>query len=93
LAGSGARVCLTVRLTDAVLRDVRINLGRGHVGVPEQRLHAAQIRAAGQQVRGERVAQLMRMDVPTDSRAAGGAPDDFPERLTRELAPARRREE
>ena len=42
--------------------DMGVNLRRGDVGVAKQRLQHAQVGAARQQVRGERVAQDMRAD-------------------------------
>ena len=42
------------------LRDIRINLRRGKIGMPEQHLHHPQVGAVVQQVRGERMPQRMR---------------------------------
>ena len=42
--------------------DVRVNLRRRKTGVPEQRLHAAQIGAAIEHVGGETVPQFVRTD-------------------------------
>src|SRR5690349_18146437 len=90
---SGAGVRLSVGLAYAVLGDVCVNLGRGHVGVAEQCLYAAQIGTARQQMRRERMAKLMRVDVSANAGTARSAADDFPEGLAGELAAARRREE
>jgi integrase/recombinase XerC len=54
--------------------------------VAEQGLHAAQIRATREQVRGERMAQLVRVHVTADAGATCRAPDDLPERLPRQPA-------
>ena len=43
--------------------DVRVNLRRADVRVPEQFLDHAQVRAALEQVRGEAVPQHVRSDV------------------------------
>ena len=43
-------------------RHVRVNLRRGKTRVAEQRLHAAQIRAAIEHVRSETVPQFVRAD-------------------------------
>jgi hypothetical protein len=50
------RVRLEVGLAAAAIRDVRVDLGRCEICVPEHLLDAAQIGAALEQVRGERVA-------------------------------------
>src|SRR5688500_17649940 len=42
--------------------DMRINLGRGDVGMPQQGLQGAKVGAAGQQMRRERMAQDMGTD-------------------------------
>ncbi len=43
-------------------RDVRVNLRRGKTGVAQQSLHAAQVRAAIEHVRGETVPQFVWAD-------------------------------
>eukprot|EP01031_Cornospumella_fuschlensis_P042994 gene42995-52546_t len=50
-------------LGQAVGRDVRIDLGRGDVGVAEQLLHRAQVLGGFQHVAGEGVAQHVRVQV------------------------------
>ena len=53
---------LEVDLAPAAIRDVRVALRRSEVGVPEHLLHAAEVGAALEQVRGERVAKEMGVD-------------------------------
>ncbi len=60
-AAAGVRVRLEVRLPAAPIGDVRVALGRREIGVPEHLLHAAQVGAALEQVRRERVAQEVRV--------------------------------
>ena len=69
------RVGLEVGLPPAAVGDVRVDLGRAQVGVAEHLLHAPQVGAALEQVRGEGVPQQVRVD------ALGVEPG-----LTRELA-------
>ena len=54
-------------------RQVRVDLRRGDVGVAEHLLQRAQVAAAGQQVRGEGVAQRVRAHpvLQADRRARG----------------------
>ena len=51
---------LRVELLQALARDVRVDRRRGDVGVPEQKLHHAQIGAVVEQMRGEGVALRVR---------------------------------
>ena len=51
-------------------RDVRVDLRRADVGVAEERLHDAQVGAAAEQVRRERVAQRVRRDALPRAPAA-----------------------
>src|SRR5438552_1803415 len=60
LASVGVRS--KVQLTTPPIGYVRVQLGRGEVGVAEHLLNRAQVCAAFEQVRGERVAEQMRMD-------------------------------
>src|SRR3712207_7789233 len=50
-------VRVEVHVLEAVGREVRVHLRRGDVGVPKHLLQRPQVAAAGEQVRGERVAQ------------------------------------
>ena len=45
---------------ESFVEDMSVDLGRRNVGVAEHCLHAAQIRAVGEEVRGEGVAQDVR---------------------------------
>ena len=56
------RVRLEVDLAAAAVGDVRVALGRPEVGVAEHLLHRAEIGAALEQVRRERVAEEVRVD-------------------------------
>src|SRR3954454_9905507 len=60
LAQLRARVCAEVDVLQPVGREVRVELRGGDVGMTEHLLQAAQVAAAGEQVRGERVAQRVR---------------------------------
>lgn len=55
----GSRMRIRVRFLETFDGYVRVDLCRGKTGVAEQRLHAAQIRAAIEHVRGEAVAQFV----------------------------------
>ena len=55
-----------VGLFDALHRDMRVNLCRGKVGVPEQSLDASQIGAVIQKMRRKAVAKLVRADAKLD---------------------------
>ena len=68
---------------EAFLDHMRINLGRRNIGVTEQRLHDAQIRAVMQQVRRECVTQHMRTD---EARRETGCRRKFLE-VAREMLP------
>src|SRR6478609_396625 len=63
-------------------RHVRVNLGRSDVRVPQHGLHGAQVRAALDEVRGERVPQLVRRDPLANPRGHGVAPEQLPEPLS-----------
>src|SRR5207247_7840373 len=56
------RVRTEVRVTSAGVRNMGVDLGRAQVGVAEHLLHAAQVGAALEQMRGERMAQEMGVD-------------------------------
>ena len=59
-AGPGARVGCPVARAEAPGAHVRVDLRRREAGVAEQLLDDAQVRAALEQVRGERVAERVR---------------------------------
>ena len=56
------RVRLEVQLAPPAIGYVRVELGRREIGVPEHLLHGAEVGAALEQVRRERVAQEVRVD-------------------------------
>jgi hypothetical protein len=59
--------------------DVRVDLRRGDISVPEQFLHDAQVGAAGEHVGGEAVAEHVRMH-RAESGSASEAADYLPDR-------------
>jgi len=70
-------VRVEVGLAAAPVGDVRVELRRRQVGVAEHLLDGAQVGASLQQVRGERVAQEVRMDAPRlEARALGELAQD-----------------
>jgi hypothetical protein len=64
---------------NVILSHVRVDLGCPEVGVTEHRLHRTKVGSAAQQVRCERVSELMRGGERNDSRRYGVAPDHLPE--------------
>ena len=77
LAAAGVRVRLEVRLAAAAVGDVRVELGRRQVGVAEHLLHRAQVGAALEQVRRERVAEEVGVDaLRVEARLAGERAQD-----------------
>ena len=62
-AASSARMVPRVQLLQPLARDVRIDRRRRDVGMPEQELHDAQIRAVIEQVGRERMPQGVRRQV------------------------------
>src|SRR3954454_614068 len=83
-----ARVRLEVDVLQAVTRQVRVQLGRRHVGVAEHLLNRAQVAAAGQQVGGEGVAQGVRAHAVGQAGARRVPADDLVEALARQLPAA-----
>ena len=77
-----------VHLAQAHRGHVRVDLGGGDLGVPEQRLHDAQVGAARQEVRRERMAEHVREDARAETRGERTPPDDLPDRLARQGAAA-----
>src|SRR4051812_33838386 len=85
---SGPRVGFLVRPSHVIGRDMGINLGRGDVGVPEHGLDATEVGPALEQVRGERMPQLVRRNRLGDAHLSGVSHDEFPKSLPRKrLAP------
>jgi hypothetical protein len=78
-----------VCLSHVVSGDVRVYLGRAHVGVAEHGLYAAQIRAAGQQMRGKRVAQLVGVRAAANAGGRRITAYDLPKALPRQRSAAR----
>src|SRR6267142_240930 len=89
-ATSGPGVGLLVGSTHMVGRDVRVDFGGGDVGVTEHGLDAAQVGPSLEQVRRERMSELVRGDRRGDAHPSGVAHHEFPKTLPRErLAPRR----
>src|ERR1700722_19980164 len=77
---------------DAMPVDVRIDLRRRYIRMPEHFLDDAQVRAVFEQMGREAVAQRVRCDRLGDAGGAGVFLDEHPNRLAAER-PAPRREE
>src|SRR5256885_932119 len=69
----------TVHFSQISPVEMRVDRGGGHGGVAEQLLHDSEIRPALQQMRGERMAQGMRMNARR-ARAAARPADPAPRR-------------
>src|SRR3954452_4843521 len=80
-SGSRARVRLEVDVLQALARQVRVELGGGHVGVAEHLLHAAEVAAAGEQVGRERVPERVRAHPLREAGGRGVAANDLVEPL------------
>ena len=88
------RVRLEVQLAPAAVGDVRVELGRAEVGVAEHLLDAAQVGAALEQVRRERVAEQVRVHALRLEAGLRGQPAQDQERAgARERAALRVQEE
>ena len=70
-------------------RHMRVNLCRGDIGVAEQQLHHAQIRAVIDEMGGKRVPQCMRGNRRADAGSQRVAFDQMPEHLPRHRVAAR----
>src|SRR2546426_4203710 len=81
---------LVVCLLQSPLVNVRVDLGRGDVGVPKHLLDHTQIATVFQEVRGETMAKRVRRDVLGDTRGARIFLNEMPNRLATELRPAAR---
>ena len=76
-AAFGVRMGGEVRLAAALVRDVRVELGRGEIRMPEHLLDAAEVGAAFEQMRRERVAEEMRVHaLRLEPRPLGEPPED-----------------
>ena len=62
-----------------LLIDMRINLGRGNIGMTEHFLNDAQIGAIAEQVRGKTVPKQMRIDIFFQARLSGNSFYDLPD--------------
>src|SRR5687768_15274273 len=68
-----------VHLSQSRLQHVRVNLRGGQVGVSEERLDGAEVRAAVEQVCGEGVAQYVGRERPADAGPLSARFQDLPE--------------
>jgi hypothetical protein len=64
---------------ETLLVDVGVNLGGRNIGVAEHLLDHTEIGAVAQQVRGEGVAEQVRIDVDLDAGVAADALEDLPD--------------
>src|SRR5438045_9499374 len=88
------RVRLEVQLAPPPIGYVRVELGRGEVGVAEHLLDSAEICAAFEEVRRERVAQEVRVDaVWLEAGLLRELPEDEEDAGARERSAARVEEE
>src|SRR5215471_9327291 len=88
-----SRVKLVVDRTQPRLQNVRINLRRRQIRVPEHHLDGAQIGAALEQVRGEGVPQDVRTESARDACLHAVRLEDLPEADPRQAAAALRVDE
>src|SRR5205823_5032644 len=77
-----------VRVLDPVAGEVRIELGSRDVGVAQHLLDRAQVAAAGQEMRGEAVAQRVGAHLLVQANLLGVTLDDLVEALARQRAAA-----
>ena len=88
------RMRLEVQLAAAPIGYVRVELGRGEIGVAEHLLDAPEVGPALEQVRRERVAEKVRMDaLGLEARSLGEAAQDQERAGAREAAAAGVQEE
>src|SRR3954451_8324191 len=83
-SGSGARVRLEVDVLQAVAREMRVELSGGDVGVAEHLLDRAEVAAAGEQVRRERVPERVRRHAVGEAGGRRVPADDLVEALAGE---------
>src|SRR5215210_8139991 len=80
-------VSLEIGVATAPIGHVRVELGRGEIGVPEHLLDAAQVGASLEEMSGERVAQQMRVHpFRLEARLAGELAQDQERARARERA-------
>ena len=77
-----------VRVFEAVLIDVGVDLRRGNVGVAEHFLDYAQVCAVREKVCGKAVAHFVRMDVLFEAAGRGALEEDAAQALAGEAAAA-----
>ena len=77
------RVRLEVGFAPAPIRNMRVDLGRAEVSVPEHLLHAAQVGSALEQVGRERVPEEVRVDALGLEPCLRGEPADDEKRARR----------
>ena len=82
-----------IRVADVAPEQVRVELGCGDIGVPEQFLNHAKVGATIKEVRRKRVAQRMRVNLPAKASGTGGGPDRRPRRLTAKASATTRQQE
>src|SRR5574341_270768 len=78
------RMKAPVRVLESGAGDMSVDLRRRNVGMPEHRLHGAQVGAAFEQMGREGVAQRMRADFLINPRGQGIAANQFPKALARQ---------
>src|SRR5687767_557592 len=84
----GPRMRLEVDVLQALGGQVRIHLRGSDVGVPQHLLQRAQVAAAGEQMRRERVAERVWAHPLGEARRGGVTLDDLVEPLARQPAAA-----
>ena len=73
---------------EPLLIDVRINLGRRNIRMPQQLLDDAQVRPIPQQVRREGMPQQMRIHIHVNPRVPRDPLYDLPDPHRRQFRPA-----
>src|SRR6056297_3527877 len=82
-----------VKVLQAGLGHVRVDLGRRQVRVPQQHLDDAQVRAVVEHVRGEGVAKLVRRQARAETEDDRVVADPLPDGLAGQAATASRNED
>src|SRR6516162_10806099 len=88
LSESTSRMALVVDRFEPGAVDVRVDLRRGQVRVPEHLLNRPQVRASLDEVCSKRMAQLVRRRELADPRLERVPPKQLPKSLARERPPA-----
>src|SRR2546429_8049823 len=84
----GSWVRAEIGVLEAIGRQLRVDLRRREVGVPEHLLQRAQVAAAGEQVRRERVTQRVRAHLLLQADPSRVTLNDLVETLAREARAA-----